>query len=175
MTIINTDKTLNNNFIERNEHPIWYYKQLESVEVDYVIAYLLKDKFVVEIDGSKHEVTFGHNKKENYIGQCIKYDDIKNSKLTSYKVVRKGFIEGKWFIITNKDTTDEFKHDYDKRKAEYHKQETEKWYRQGLTNVIKEHKDLNENQKNKCIEEIANASYEELESLMDSLFKSKNE
>lgn len=173
---MNTDKTLNNNFIERNEHPIWYYKELESVDVDYVIAYLLKDKFVVDIDGSKHEVTFGHNKKENYIGQCIKYDDIKNSNLTSYKVIQKGFTEGKWFIITDKDTTDEFKQDYDKRKAEYQKEEAEQWYKQVLNNVIKKHEDLNEEQKSNYLQKINNEwSFEELESLMDSLFKNNNE
>lgn len=171
MIIINTDKTIDNEFIKRTNHPIWYYKELHEVDVDYVIAYLLKDKFVVEIDGSKHEITFGHNKEENYIGQCIKHDDIKHSKLCSFEVINKGFTKGKWFIITNKDTSDNFKADYEQRKIQYEKEETEKWYRQGLTNVIKEHKDLNEKQRNKFIKEIENASYEELEDLMKALFK----
>lgn len=171
MIIINTDKTLDNKFIERQtNHPIWYYKELEPVDVDYVIAYLLKETFVVEIEGSKHEITFGYNKEENYIGQCIKYDDIKNSKLCSFEVIQKGFKKGKWFIITDKDTSEEFKTDYEQRKAEYQKEETEKWYRQGLINVIKEHKDLNKEQKENCIQEIENASYEKLEELMKALF-----
>lgn len=163
-------KTLTEKFIERDEHPIWYYKELEEVDVDYVIAYLLKETFVVEIDGSKHEITFGHNKKENYVGQCIKYDDIKNSNLTSHKVVRQGFKDGKWFVITETDTSDEFKQDYDKRKAEYQKKETENWYKDILCDVIKEHKDLTNEQKEGYFNKINNEwSYEELEHLMEGL------
>lgn len=168
--MMNNEKTLNKKFVERNNHPVWYYKELEEVEIDYVIAYLLKETFIVDIDGSKHEITFGHNKKENYVGQCIKYDDIKNSNLTSYKVIQKGFREGTWYIITEKDTSDEFKQDYDKRKAQYEKEEIEKWYKDILSNVVKERKDLNDEQKNGYLQKINNEwSYEELETLMNSL------
>lgn len=56
---MNTEETINKKFVERNEYPIWYYKELESVDVDYVIWNLLKKKFVVETEGSKHEILFG--------------------------------------------------------------------------------------------------------------------
>jgi hypothetical protein len=167
---LNNDKTLNEKFIERNNHPIWYHKELYEVDIDYVIEYLLKETFVVDIDGSKHEITFGHNKKENYVGQCIKYGDIKNSGLCSFEVINRGFKEGKWFIITDKDTSVEFKADYKKRQAQYEKEETEKWYKGILSNVIKEHKDLNNEQKDGYLQKINNEwSYEELETLMNSL------
>lgn len=168
--MMNNEKTLNKKFIERNNHPIWYYKELQEVEIDYVIAYLLKETFIVDIDGSKHEITFGHNKNENYIGRCIRYDDIKNSNLCSFEVVRRGFKEGKWFIVTENDTSDEYKTDYDKRKEQYKKQEEEQLYKEILSDVIKEHKDLNDEQKSGYLQKINNEwSYEELETLMNSL------
>lgn len=169
---MNTEKTLHNGFVQRNDYPIWYYKELELVDVDYVIAYLLKEKFVVEIDGSKHEVTFGLNKKNNYIGQCIKYDDIKKSKLCSYQVINKGFKEGRWFIITDKDTTDEFKQNYEKRKTEHKHEEVEKWYKDVLSRITKNNKDLTNEQKHNYLQKINTEwSFEELEMLMESLMK----
>lgn len=166
---MNDDKTLDKKFIERTKHPIWYYKELQEVDVDYVIAYLLKETFIVDIDGSKHEITFGHNKKENYVGQCIKYDEIKNSKLTSYKVIQKGFREGKWFIVTENDTSDEFKIDYDKRKVQHMREETESWYKKVLSNVIKSKEDLDTKRKDILIQQIEDSSYEELDTLMHTL------
>ena len=124
---MNTDKTLTEEFTKHNEHPIWYYKELKSVDISYVIFYLLKEPFVVDIYGSKHEVIFGKNRKGE-IGQCIRYDDIENSNLCSFEVVNKGFIEGKWFVITDIDTSDDFKSEYNKRKIEYEKEETKSWY-----------------------------------------------
>lgn len=168
---MNTDKTLNEKFIEKKGYPIWFYKELKSVNVDYVIAYLLKYPFVVEIDGSKHEITFGHNKKENYVGQCIRYDDIKNSNLCSFEVVGKGFKEGKWFVITDTDTSDDFKAEYIKRKLEYEKEETKVWYMKILKNAIAEHKELSKGQSDKYLQELENSSYEELEDLVSKLIK----
>lgn len=172
---MNTDKTLDDTFIKNTGHPIWYYKELKTVDIDYVIAYLLKETFVVDIDGSKHEITFGHNKKENYIGQCIIYDDIENSNLCSFEVIEKGFREGKWFIVTDKDTSDEFKNDYNKRKAEHEKNSTKEMYKSMLKNAIDFTKDLSEEQRNKYIQEIENSSYEKLEKLMNTLMKNVKE
>lgn len=173
---MNTNETLNNKFISKKEnYPIWYYKELESVDVDYVIAYLLKETFIVDIDGSKHEITFGHNKKENYIGQCIIYNDIKNSNLCSYNVVNKGFREGQWFIITDKDTTEEFKQEYRNRKEKQIRKDTEDFYRNGLSNIIESQKNLDIIHRNLYLDEIKNATYEELEELMQHLFKRNEE
>lgn len=170
MIKINTEETINKNFIKRNDNPIWYYKELESVDVDYVIFYLLKKTFVVDINGSKHEITFGKNNKDEIV-QCIKYDDIKNSNLCSFEVIEKGFKEGKWFVITDKDTSDEFKADYNKRKAEFKKEESKNFYRDILKNALNVMKELSEEDKNKHIQFLDKASYEELESLFDSLMK----
>ncbi|HCL4447172.1 TPA: hypothetical protein N2D16_002777 [Clostridium botulinum] len=170
MIKINTEETINKNFVSRNENPIWYYKELELVDVGYVIWNLLKKKFVVEIEGSKHEILFGKN-KDDEIGQYIRYDDIKNSNLTSYKVIERGFKEGKWFIITDKDTSDEFKADYNKRKAEFEKEESKNFYRDVLKNALNGMKELSEEDKNKHMKFLDKASYEELENLFDSLMK----
>ena len=60
---MNTDKTLTQEFINNNKYPIWFYKKLKEVNIDYVIAYMLTAKFVVDIEGEKYEITFGKNKK----------------------------------------------------------------------------------------------------------------
>lgn len=166
---MNTEKTLNEKFTARRDYPIWYYKELNEVEVDYVIWNLLKETFVVDINGSKHEITFGKNRKDE-ICQCIKYDDIMYSNLTSYKVVEKGFKEGKWFTITDIDTTDEFKTNYVNRKTQYEKEETKQWYKQLLNNVVRVANDLTEEQKTGLLQSTENISYEELEGLVNTLF-----
>ncbi|MBD5589334.1 hypothetical protein [Clostridium botulinum] len=168
MIKIHTEETINKKFVERNEYPIWYYKELESVDVDCVIFYLLKKTFVVDIDGSKHEITFGKNNKGEIV-QCIKYGDIKNSKLCSYAVIEKAFKEGKWFVITDKNTSDDFKKDYNKRKAEFKKEESKEFYRDILKNAIRGMKELSEEDKNRHMEFLDNTSYEELGKLFDSL------
>lgn len=165
MVKIHTEETINKKFIERNEYPIWYYKELESVDVDCVIFYLLKKTFVVEINGSKHEITFGKNNKDEIV-QCIKYDDTKNSNLCSFQVIEKGFKKGKWFVITDKDTSDEFKKDYNKRK-----EESKEFYKDILKNALKGMKELTEEDKNKHMQFLDKASYEELEKLFDSLMR----
>lgn len=167
---MNTNKTLDNKFIENRERPIWYYKELKPVDVDYVIWYLLKETFVVEIDGGKHEITFGKNRKGE-IGQCIKYDDIGNSSLCSFEVIKKGFREGKWFVITDTDTSDEFKDNYNKRKEEYEKESLKEMYKSILKNAIDHTKDLSQEQRTKYTREIEDSSYEDLENLFNSLMK----
>ncbi|QUH21754.1 hypothetical protein [Alkaliphilus sp. B6464] len=168
---MNTDKTLNNKFIENNDNPIWYYKELKSVDVDYVISYLLKETFVVDINGSKHEITFGKNRKGE-IGQYIRSDNLRNSELCSFEVIEKGFREGKWFVVTDADTSDEFRVNYDKRKVEYEKDLTKEMYKSILKNAIDHAKDLSEEQRNKYMQELEDSSYEELENLINVLMES---
>jgi hypothetical protein len=167
---MNTDKTIKDKFVDISDKPIWYYKELNPVSIDYVIFYLLKEHFVVDINGSKHEITFGKNRKGE-IGQCIRYDDITNSNLCSYEVIQKGFREGTWFIITDIDTSNEFKNDYDKRKELHTKESTKEMYKSMLKSAISEIKDLSEMQKEKHIKELENSSYEELEKLINVLMK----
>ena len=167
---MNTDKTINEEFLKREEYPVWYYKKLEEIKVDDVIWDLLKETFVVEIEGVKHEITFGKNRKGE-IGECIKYNDIKNSNLCSFEVVDKGFREGKWFRITELDTTKEFKVAYEEEKKRYDRSELEKWYREALINIVNDSKDISDKTKQIFIEEIKNISYTRLEELVKSLFK----
>lgn len=170
---MNTDKTLTQKFIERNDYPIWYYKELEPVDVDYVIMYLLTTSFVVDIKGSKHEITFGKNRKHE-IGTSIRYDDIQNSSLTSYNVIEKGFRIGKWYIISDKDTTDEFKAEYNKRKEEHEKQEAEDFERGILSNFIRECKNLDKEQEQALVETLKSLSSEELNKMYKKLMSKFN-
>lgn len=101
---MNTSKTLRKKFANNGNHtklPIWYYKKISEVSVDYVIFNLLKEDFVVEINGEKHEITFGIN-DNGEIGQTIRYDE-HNSWLCSFEVISKGFKEGIWYIIEDED------------------------------------------------------------------------
>lgn len=165
---MNTDKTIQDKFIKSNDKPIWYYKELEEVEVDYVIWNLLKMSFVVEIEGSKHEIIFGKNRKHE-IGQYIRYDDIKGSNLCSFEVVNKGFRNGKWYIITDIDTTEDFKQNYDKTKEECNREEFKRFSREILTDVINKMDNLDNGIKHKYIKEIDNSSYEQLQELFSAL------
>lgn len=160
---MNTSETLRDKFAQGiNDMPIWYYKELEEVELDYVIFNLLKTTFVVEIDGSKHEITFGKNRKHE-IGQHIKYNDIKNSNLCSFEVINQGFQKGKWFIISDKDTTESFKQDYIKRKEDYEKIQREELYRGLLTSMVEMKYADNDEQRNFLLKDIDTLSYEELD------------
>lgn len=159
---MNTSETLKDKFAQdMDDMPIWYYKELEEVEVDYVIFNLLKTSFVVEIDGSKHEITFGKNRKHE-IGQSIRYDDIQSSNLCSFEVINQGFQKGKWFIITDKDTTESFKQDYLKRKEEYSKMQSAELYRDILSTIIEKKYALDEAKRNDLLNNINSLSYEQL-------------
>ena len=91
---MNTDKTLIQKFCIKEDYPIWYYKQLHEVDIDYVITYMLTDNisFVVDIQGDKHEIMFGKNRK-NEIEKNIRYGDMipKNRFRTSYEVINDAF------------------------------------------------------------------------------------
>ena len=166
---MNTDKTLREKFCRMNEYPIWYYKELSPVEVDYVVWNLLKEPFVVEIDGCKYEITFGKNRKHE-IGQCISYKDIKKSTLSSYQVVNRGFREGKWYTISETDTTEEFKANYVKQKEEHDRQELEKFYREILIGIVEGNKKIPKEKQSSLVEEINNYTFEDLEYTIKGMF-----
>ena len=112
---MNTDKTLMQKFCIKEDYPIWYYKQLYEVDIDYVITYMLNDNisFVVDIKGDKYGIMFGKNRK-NEICHNIIYGDMipKDRFRTSYKVINDAFKYGTWYIIDDKDTTEEYKSNY---------------------------------------------------------------
>lgn len=165
---MNNDKTLRAKFIENEDYPAWYFYELKEIEVDYVIWNLLKETFIVEIDGNKHEITFGKNRK-NEIGQCIKYNDIKSSGLTSYNLIQKGFKDGKWFSISNTETTEEVKEEYCKRKAQYAQDEKEKFHKGTLKRIIEGKDDMDADTKTALLLEIDNSSPEKLEETFNQI------
>lgn len=113
---MNTDKTLKEQFTSNtSDYPIWYYKQLEEIEVEDVIFNLLKETFVVELNNKKIVMTFGKNRKHE-IGCAQSCDE--GLDYTSYETIRKSFTEGKWFRVTGEDTSDEFKKDYRDKESE---------------------------------------------------------
>lgn len=103
---MNTDKTLTSEFCNHVKNNLckWQTKVLESVDVDYVISNLLIDKFVVEIDAHKYDITFGKNRK-HYIGSSMTL--YPSPALCSYEIINKGFTIGKWYRVTEKDLSQE--------------------------------------------------------------------
>ena len=165
---MNTDKTLKAKFIEKKDYPIWYYNELRETTVDYVIWNLLLESFVVEVDGSKYELTFGKNRK-NEIGSNTRYDDIVHTQVTC--VIDKGFREGKWYTITDVATTDEFKANYVKTKEAHVREEIRRWNMHVLTTIIKGDSSLSDDQKSVYLKQVADYTYEDLESAVFSKLK----
>lgn len=119
---MNTDKTLNETFYNnyKNEYPIWYYKKLEEIDIDDVIFNLLKYNFVVELNGKKISMTFGKNENDE-IGTTQFCEE--GLDYTSYETINRTFREGKWFKVTNKNTTKKFKEEFEKKISERLKKE----------------------------------------------------
>ena len=119
---MNTDKTLNEIFYNnyKSEYPVWYYKELEEINMDDVIFNLLKYNFVVELNGKKISMTFGKNENDE-IGTTQFCEE--GLDCTSYETISRSFKDGKWFKVTNKDTTKEFKAEFEKKRSERLKKE----------------------------------------------------
>lgn len=167
---MNTDKTLKEKFGSTiNDYPIWFYKELDEVDISYVIFNLLKETFVVELDNKKIVMTFGKNRKHE-IGctqSCHEGLDY-----TSYTTIEKAFKEGKWFILSDNDTSDSFKEEYIKDLEEKQKIELRNGRIDILSSVIEKIPNTSDEEKLKTIESLKNMSDEELENLTDRLFKS---
>lgn len=165
---MNTDKTLREKFgANIHDYPIWYYKQIEEIDVDDVIFNLLKETFIVELNGKKIVMTFGKNRKHE-IGcsqSCHEGLDY-----TSYETIRKAFTEGKWFRITEEDTTNEFKEEYKIKEEEKEKISLREFRIDILTNAINKIKSFTQEEKDSHITGLQNMSDDELEKLTDSLF-----
>lgn len=143
---MNTDKTLNETFYNnyKSEYPVWYYKKLEEIDVDDVIFNLLKYNFVVELNGKKISITFGKNENDE-IGTTQFCEE--GLDHTSYKTIDKAFREGKWFKVTNKDTTKKFKTEFEKKRSERLKKE----HREAMIFMLSR---LTEGYKGKTTEEL---------------------
>lgn len=96
---MNTSETLHKKFLS-NTNKSWRTHKLEEVDIRYVIWYLLKKDFVVEIGGHKYDVTFGLN-KDKEIGYSI--CQVGSPNITSFELISRGFQEGKWFEILDEE------------------------------------------------------------------------
>lgn len=165
---MNTDKTLNETFYNnyKSEYPVWYYKKLEEIDVDDVIFNLLKYNFVVELNGKKISITFGKNENDE-IGTTQACEE--GLDYTSYETINKAFREGKWFKITNKDTTKKFKTEFEKKRSERLKKE----YREAMIFMLSR---LGDGYKGKITEELEEMlnewSDKDLELCVDKLAES---
>lgn len=168
---MHTEKDLTEQFIAKHDYPIWYYKELESVNVSYVIMNLLKEHYVVEIEGHKYGLTFGINKSDE-IGSYILYDQFHRNSLSSYKILEKGFQNGKWFIVTENNTSEEFKDLYKTKLNIYKEKEKRKDYKEILINFILSQDNLAQKEKNRYITDINTYSDNIIEKLVNQLFKS---
>lgn len=92
---MNTSAILDKKFLS-NTSKSWRTHKLKAVDTRYVIWYLLKKDFAVEIDGHKYDVTFGLN-TDGEVGYTISQEG--SPSLTSFDIVERGFKGGKWFEI----------------------------------------------------------------------------
>lgn len=165
---MNTDKTLTDVFCENNKYPIWYFKEIEETTISYVIFNLLKETFVVEINNRKIVITFGKNRKHE-IGCTQSCDE--GLEFTSYETIEKAFREGKWFVITDKDTTDEFKKQYKIAKEERTKKEERAFMIEMLNRAV-ELSEVDAETREKHSQEIELMNDERLKELTEILFSS---
>lgn len=170
---MNTDKTLEEKFCEKKDkYPIWYYKKLESVDIDYVIFNLLKETFVVELNNKKIVITFGKNKKGE-IGSTQSCEE--GLDFTSYECINKSFTKGKWFKILDEETTDDFKQKYRKEKEERDALAFRKFNIEILTKLINSNPDLSDATKQSKIEELSSISDEELKAFVKYILDNAKE
>ena len=165
---MNTDETLNETFYNnyKNEYPIWYYKELDEIDVDEVIFNLLKYNFVVELNGKKISITFGKNKNDE-IGTTQACEE--GLDYTSYETINRAFKEGRWFKVTNRSTSKEFKAEFEKKRSERLKKE----YREAMIFMLSR---LGDGYKGKTTEELEEMlrewSDKDLELYIDKLAES---
>jgi hypothetical protein len=69
------------------------YERKEQVDVTYVIQHLLKEKFLVIIEGKEYFLNFGLGDND-----VIAYSWGGQPNLTSYQILEKAFVKGIWFI-----------------------------------------------------------------------------
>lgn len=165
---MNTDKTLTNVFCENKKYPIWYFKEIKETNISYVIYNLLKETFVVEINKRKIVMTFGKNRKHEI--ECTQSCD-DGLEFTSYETIEKAFREGKWFVITDKDTTEEFKEQYKVYKEGKVRKEEREFMIDMLNRAVELSK-ADDETKEKHYQEIKLMNDKKLKELTEILFSS---
>lgn len=76
----------------------WQTKELAPIDnLSEVVRYLLDEKFVVEIDGHRYDISFGYNED----GNCISFgwSGAPSPNLQSSEIVDRAFRRGKWFLV----------------------------------------------------------------------------
>lgn len=95
---MNTEIDLKERFLNNNIQLDWQCKDLEEIDLMYVLKNCLKEKFVVEIENSKYDVMFGINKRNKLEGVYSSYP----GKQLSYEMfIEKAMKYGKWFRLKN--------------------------------------------------------------------------
>ncbi|MCD3321128.1 hypothetical protein G8V07_12495 [Clostridium botulinum D/C] len=100
-------RTVNNLHLKKknkdNLHD-WQCKKLIPIDdLLYVVYNLLETEFVVDIDGYKHDLSFGYNSK----GEGIAYRNsvYPSPYLCSGEFIEKAFRLGKWYEVSRKNLT----------------------------------------------------------------------
>lgn len=153
---------------ELSTYPIWYYKKIYPVDIDYVVCNLLKKVFVVEIDKTKYEIRF-ESTEDFIINKNIKNIDPQNPYLSPCSIVEKGFMKSKWFVVSDEDTTVEVKLEFIKNTDIYKKQECIELHKKFLISFIEVYDVIPKSQKQKYISTIENCTLEEVEMLREHL------
>lgn len=124
--MINTEDSLRDDFCSfvnkeiKNKPLSWRTHKLKEVDITYVVWYLVKKTFAVEIDGHKYDIKFGLN-KEGEIGYSITF--LGSPSLGSYETIERGFKEGVWYEILNEELSDNEKEDIKKAIEERERRE----------------------------------------------------
>ena len=90
--------------------PSWKTHQIHPISVDDVIWNLLKQNFVVEIEGHRYDVTFGQNQKGEIGFSSTIYP---SPHLVSSEFIRRAFREGTWYELSDKPLTQKGKKEID--------------------------------------------------------------
>ena len=78
----------------------------------------------MELNGKKISIIFGKNENDE-IGTTQMCEE--GLDYTSYETISRSFKEGKWFKVTNRNTSKEFKEEFEKKRSERLKKEISPW------------------------------------------------
>ena len=84
----------------------WQNKKLLEIDLRSVLANLLLNDFVVEIDGYKYDISFckALNGDITFINSIFP-----SPFIASHEIIDKAFREGRWFIVTDEDLSEDEK------------------------------------------------------------------
>lgn len=171
---MDNNELLRDTFMSCRDYPVWYYKKLEEVSLDYVIFNLIKETFVVELNNKKIVMSFKTNENGEicYAQSC---DD--GLEYTSYETIVRAFKQGSWYRILDADTSSVFKEEYEAGKKKSSNDALREQRIKLLTNALiraKEVRKFDIKDIDKRISELNDLDDEELQSLINILMKNCN-